>query len=185
MSLTLEQPAASAPDLASGPGCARTPASVSSILAARAQQALDVRLYAPYPDVVIIRVAGPLWQSTASLLMLRLEQQIHRAPHVIVDLSLVDELDADAASELRATVAKAQRSGTQVHLAGVGSEAIAEPLRQVDPGWRLVAGPADAVLATLNLDAAGHHRTVPHTVPTTVPTRDLAPLASTPAGNAL
>jgi anti-anti-sigma regulatory factor len=110
---------------------------------------LDVRLHAPSPDTVIVWVAGPLRRSTAPLLMLRVRQQLHRASHVILDLSSVGCLDAHAATELRTLRAQADSCGTQLHIAGVSIDAIADLLRHVDPDQHLATGPADAVLASL------------------------------------
>jgi anti-anti-sigma regulatory factor len=109
---------------------------------------LDVRLHAPRPDTVIVRVAGPLHPRSCPMLAIRVRQQLHRAPHVILDLSSVTWLDLQVAGELRALHRKAVECGTHLHIAAE-NEPVVEGLRRIDVGERVVLGTADAVLACL------------------------------------
>ena len=109
---------------------------------------LDVRLHAPTPDTVIVRVIGPLHQRTRAVLAIRVRQQLHRAPHVILDLSSVTWMDLRVADDLRALHAKAVDCGTHLHIASE-NERVVEGLRRIDLGERVVAGTADAVLACI------------------------------------
>ena len=109
---------------------------------------LDVRLHAPTPDTVIVRVIGPLDARSCAMLAMRVRQQLHRAPHVILDLSSVTWMDPQVANELRALHVKAVACGTHLHIAAE-NERVLEWLRRVDPGEPIVAGTADAVLACL------------------------------------
>jgi anti-anti-sigma regulatory factor len=112
------------------------------------EEPLDVRLYAPTPDTVIVRVIGPLYPRTCAMLAIRVRQQLHRAPHVILDLSSVTWMDLHVADDLRALHAKAVDCGTHLHIAAE-NERVAEGLRRIDLGERVVAGTADAVLACI------------------------------------
>lgn len=72
----------------------------------------------PDPNLVVYRVAGPLFFGTASTLAAVLER-IGRFPRVLVlDLSAVPLADAAAAASLRAFVAQAHRNGARVLIAG-------------------------------------------------------------------
>jgi anti-anti-sigma regulatory factor len=114
------------------------------------EEPLDVRLHAPTPDTVIVRVIGPLHPRTCAMLTIRVRQQLHRAPHVILDLSSVTWMDLHVADDLRALLAKAVDCGTHLHIAAE-NERVVEGLRRIDLGERVVAGTADAVLACLAL----------------------------------
>jgi anti-anti-sigma regulatory factor len=109
---------------------------------------LDVRLHAPTPDTVIVRVTGPLHLRSCPMLAIRVRQQLHRAPHVILDLSSVTWLDLQVAGQLRALHRKAVECGTHLHIAAE-NEPVVEGLRRIDVGERVVLGTADAVLACL------------------------------------
>lgn len=117
-------------------------------------ESLDVRLHAPTPDVVIVRVIGPLHPRSCPMLAIRVRQQLHRAPHVILDLSSVTGMDLEVAAELRALLAKAESCGTRLHIAAE-NEPVVEGLRRIDLDRYVVLGSADAVLASL---AAGNSR---------------------------
>jgi ABC-type transporter Mla MlaB component len=114
-----------------------------------ADEELDVRLHAPTPDTVIVWVAGPLRRSTAPLLVLRVRQQFHRAPHVILDLSAVTCLDPHAVAHVAVLQAEAGSLGTHLHIAGAGNEAIVGALGCAELPRPPVIGPADVVLAHL------------------------------------
>lgn len=109
---------------------------------------LDVRLHAPTPDTVIVRVIGALHPRSCAILVIRVRQQLHRAPHVILDLSSVTWMDLQVAGELRALHTRAVDCGTHLHIAAE-NERVVEGLRRIDLGERVVPGTADAVLACL------------------------------------
>jgi anti-anti-sigma regulatory factor len=109
---------------------------------------LDVRLHAPTPDSVIVRVLGPLDARSCALLAVRVRQQLHRAPHVILDLSSVTWMDLRVASELRALHRMAVDCGTHLHIAAE-NERVVEELEAIDLGTPVVPATADAVLACL------------------------------------
>lgn len=109
---------------------------------------LDVRLHAPTPDIVIVRVIGLLDASGCPTLAIRVLQQLHRAPHVILDLSSVTWMDPELAAELRALRSTAVDCGTHLHFAAE-NERVVEGLRRIDLGEPVVDGTADVVLACL------------------------------------
>ncbi|MHA6619115.1 STAS domain-containing protein [Pseudonocardia sp. DLS-67] len=109
---------------------------------------LDVRLHAPTPDTVIVRVIGPLHLRSSAMLVIRVRQQLHRAPHVILDLSSVTRMDVQVAGELRALYARAAGCGTHLHIAAE-DERVVDVLRRIDPGEPVVSGTAAAVLACI------------------------------------
>jgi len=109
---------------------------------------LDVRLHAPSPEIVIVRVIGALHPRTCATLVIRVRQQLHRAPHVILDLSSVTWVDLQVALELRDLQTQAVSCGTHLHVAAE-SERVVEGLRRIDLGERVVVGTADTVLACI------------------------------------
>ena len=54
---------------------------------------LELRVHAPIPEVVIVRVSGTVNRLTAAVLASRVGHQIGRAPHVVVDLGEVTAMD--------------------------------------------------------------------------------------------
>ncbi|WP_219419001.1 STAS domain-containing protein [Pseudonocardia nigra] len=109
-----------------------------------------MRLHAPTPDTVIVRVAGPLIPSTMPFFMLRITQQLTRAVHVVIDLSSVDHLDEQTADCLRLLYGLAARRGVTIHVADAGRPTIGESLRAIQSDG-VVGIPADAVVATLGI----------------------------------
>jgi anti-anti-sigma regulatory factor len=109
---------------------------------------LDVRLHAPTTDTVIVRVIGPLHARSCPMLVIRVRQQLHRAPHVILDLSSVTWMDLQVAGDLRGLHTKAVDCGTHLHVAAE-NERVVEGLRRIGLGECVVSGTADAVLACL------------------------------------
>ncbi|MFC5996516.1 STAS domain-containing protein [Pseudonocardia hispaniensis] len=110
---------------------------------------LDIRLHAPTPGVVIVWAAGRVTGTTAPQLVLRTGQQFHRAPHVILDLSGVEDLDRDALQLLGTLPERARAAATQLHIAGVEHEAMAGHLRHLGFEEQPTPAPAAAVLASL------------------------------------
>ncbi len=109
---------------------------------------LDVRLHAPTPDTVIVRVLGSLDARSCATLSVRVRQQLCRAPDVILDLTSVTWVDLQVASELRALREMAAACGAQLHIAAE-NERVVERLERVDLGGIVVPRTADAVLACL------------------------------------
>jgi anti-anti-sigma regulatory factor len=109
---------------------------------------LDVRLHAPTRDTVIVRVIGPLHLRSCAMLAIRVRQQLHRAPHVILDLTSVTWLDLLVVDELRALHGRAVDCGTHLHIAAE-NERVVEWLRRIGLGDRVVPSTADSVLACL------------------------------------
>lgn len=54
---------------------------------------LELRVHAPIPEVVIVRVSGTVNRLTAAALAQRVGQQLSRAPHAVVDLDEVTVMD--------------------------------------------------------------------------------------------
>jgi len=117
-------------------------------VAAGRDEPLDVRLHAPTPDAVVVRVAGALHLCNCGELTTRVRQQLCRAPHVVVDLTSVSSVDVRVAGELRTLRARAVGCGTHLHIAAE-NERVVEVLRRVDVGEPVVNRTADAVLACL------------------------------------
>jgi anti-anti-sigma regulatory factor len=111
---------------------------------------LDVRLHSPRPDTVVVWAAGTLHTRSAPLLATRVRQQLHRAAHVVLDLSSVTSADPEALASLATLWRTAQRTGTRLHVA-VENGPLAERIRLLGLGHDVVIGPADAVVAALPL----------------------------------
>jgi anti-anti-sigma factor len=110
---------------------------------------MDLRLHAPRPDVVVVRVSGPVDGLAAGLLADRVGQQLHRAPHVVVDLGRVSVLGAGCVAVLSALPAQVLARGTQLHIVGA-HDAIRRPLHAAGLARLLRPEPtADAVIAAL------------------------------------
>ncbi len=80
---------------------------------------LDVRVHSPHPTVVLIRPVGELDLSTAPLLRERLECELGRRAHVVVDLHEVTFLSASGACVLIEAQQSAPDGPTQLHVTGV------------------------------------------------------------------
>jgi anti-anti-sigma factor len=119
---------------------------------------LDVRLYAPSPEVVVVRVSGSVDARSAGLLDERVGQQLSRSPHVVVDLSDVSYLGSHAVEVLRRLHGRACAAGSVLHLAAEHA-AVRRPLHlsgldEVVP----VSAAADAVVAEIAFAAASAPR---------------------------
>ncbi len=115
---------------------------------------LDVRLYAPCPEVVVVRVSGSVDARSTGLLDERVGQQLSRSPHVVVDLSDVSYLGSHAVDVLRRLHERACAAGSRLHLAAE-HDAVRRPLHlsgldEVVP----VSAAADAVVAEIAFAAA-------------------------------
>jgi anti-sigma B factor antagonist len=115
---------------------------------------LDVRLYAPCREVVVVRVSGSVDARSAGLLDERVGQQLSRSPHVVVDLSDVSYLGSHAVDVLRRLHERACAAGSRLHLTAE-HDAVRRPLHlsgldEVVP----VSAAADAVVAEIAFAAA-------------------------------
>ena len=115
---------------------------------------LDVRLYAPCHEVVVVRVSGSVDAGSAGLLDERVGQQLSRSPHVVVDLSDVSYLGSHAVDVLRRLQERACAAGSRLHLTAE-HDAVRRPLHlsgldEVVP----VSAAADAVVAEIAFAAA-------------------------------
>jgi anti-sigma B factor antagonist len=115
---------------------------------------LDVRLYAPCREVVVVRVSGSVDARSTGLLDERIGQQLSRSPHVVVDLSDVSYLGSHAVEVLRRLHERACAAGSKLRLAAE-HDAVRRPLHlsgldEVVP----VSAAADAVVAEIAFAAA-------------------------------
>lgn len=111
---------------------------------------MDLRLHAPRPDVVIVRVSGPVNGLAARRLADRVGKQLHRAPHVVLDLGEVSVLGGWGLTVLSRLHQQALARGTQLHIVGAAHDAVGRALRAT--GLAPLASresTADAVIATL------------------------------------
>ncbi len=111
---------------------------------------MDLRLHAPRPDVVIVRVSGPVDGLAARCLADRVGRQLHRAPHVVLDLGGVSVLGGWGVAVLSGLYQQALARGTQLHIVGAAHDAVRRVLRVT--GLAQLASresSADAVIATL------------------------------------
>ncbi len=90
---------------------------------------LDVRVHSPHPTVVLIRPVGELDLSTAPLLRERLECELGRRAHVVVDLHEVTFLSASGACVLIEAQQSAPDGPTQLHVTGVDGAVTARVLQ--------------------------------------------------------
>jgi ABC-type transporter Mla MlaB component len=77
---------------------------------------MDLRLHAPRPDVMIVRVSGPVDEQAACVLADRVRKQLHRAPHVIVDLARVSTLCPSGLTVLSTLFQLATAQQTRLHV---------------------------------------------------------------------
>lgn len=132
-----------------GPRFRSEPSSASSPAPPRVRD-LDLRVYAPIPDVVIVRVGGPVDNLTAPLLADRVGKQFTRAPHVIIDLGEVNILSPHGLTVLRTLHREATARGRKVHIVGAEHDVVRRPLQATDLAQLLnFASTADAVIAGL------------------------------------
>jgi anti-sigma B factor antagonist len=115
---------------------------------------LDVRLYAPCREVVVVRVSGSVDARSTGLLDERVGQQLSRSPHVVVDLSDVSYFGSHAVEVLRRLHERACAAGSRLHLTAE-HDAVRRPLHlsgldEVVP----VSAAADAVVAEIAFAAA-------------------------------
>jgi anti-anti-sigma factor len=119
---------------------------------------LELRVYAPTPDVVIVRVSGTVTRGTAAVLAKRVGHQLTRAPHVVVDLGEVTAVDPAGLAVLLTLHQRASVNGTQIYLARAGHDAVRPALQTVGLAQLFTLAPtADAVIAGLPRRAPSHH----------------------------
>ncbi len=112
---------------------------------------MDLRLHAPRRDVVIVRVSGAVDRPTAARLLAdRVGKQLHRAPHVVLDLGGVSVLDCRGVAVLSTLHQQAMRRGTQLHVVGAEHRAVRRALHATGLAQLLsLEATADAVIAAL------------------------------------
>ena len=100
-------------------GCGhRRPASLAHHRFLRSCAVWILRVHAPSPEVVIVRVSGGIHGLTASILAQRIGKQLARASHVVIDLGEVTAVDLRGLALLVSLHDKATATGTQIHLEG-------------------------------------------------------------------
>ncbi|TQM10029.1 STAS domain-containing protein [Pseudonocardia kunmingensis] len=115
----------------------------------QAPEPVDVRLHAPVPDVVVVRVGGAIDAAAAAVLAERVGQQYRRACHVVLDLTDVTHLGAGGLRVLRELLRRAALVGVRLHLAA-DHRAVCRPLHLAGMGTAAVLSPsADLVVARL------------------------------------
>lgn len=111
---------------------------------------LEVRLHAPLPDAVIVRVAGAVDETGAVLVAQRVAQQVRRAVHVVLDLDDVTLLCPAGVAMLADLHRHALAHGGCLHIAGADHDAVAAPVRAAGLDHRLcLTRSADAAIALL------------------------------------
>lgn len=100
--------------------------------------------------MVIVRVSGPVDGLAARLLAERVGKQLHRAPHVVIDLGEVGVLGPRGLTVLSTLHQQALARGTQVHIVGAEHDAVRRPLHATGLAQLLsLESTADAVIAAL------------------------------------
>lgn len=113
---------------------------------------LELRVYAPIPEVVIVRASGSVNRLTAGVLAQRIDQQLRRAPHVVVDLGEVTVVDPCDLAVLFRVHQRARVKGTRIYLARAERDAVRRALRITGLDKLFTLAPtADAVIAGLPL----------------------------------
>ena len=111
---------------------------------------MDLRLHAPRPDVVIVRVCGPVQGVAARVLVDRVGKQLSRALHVVLDLGEVSVLDPGGLTVLSMLRQQAMARGTQLHIVGIEHEVVRRALHSTGLTQLLSReSTADAVIAAL------------------------------------
>lgn len=93
---------------------------------------LELRLYSPRPEVVVVRVSGAVDERGARLLGERVGQQLAHAMHVVVDLAEVPALRHCGTRVLADLDREATRCGGCLHITGVEDGAVCDQLRAAD-----------------------------------------------------
>ncbi|MGH4010832.1 MAG: STAS domain-containing protein [Pseudonocardiaceae bacterium] len=111
---------------------------------------MDVRLHTPTPDVVIVRVSGAADGLHARLLAELAGKQLHRAPHVIVDLADVTVLGTGGLAALSTLHQQAVARGTELHIVAAKHGSVSRQLQATGVAQLVTFGStADAVIAGL------------------------------------
>jgi anti-sigma B factor antagonist len=118
---------------------------------------LELRVYAPIPEVVIVRVSGTVNTRTAAVVAQRVGHQLTRAPHVVVDLGEVTAMDTRGLTVFRTLHRQATATGTEIHLVRAEHDAVSPALRTTGLDQLFtVDSTADAVIAGLPRQATPH-----------------------------
>lgn len=122
--LDAARPCRTPPD---GPGPATRSGTAAPV--PRVLRNLDLRVYSPVPEVVIVRVGGCVDSVTGPVLTRRVASQLARAPHVVVDLGEISTVDPRGLAGLLALQHQASAHRTQIHLARAQGDAVRYALR--------------------------------------------------------
>lgn len=115
---------------------------------------LDLRLHAPMPDVVVVRVSGPLDAAAAPFFAERVRQQFPRARHVVVDLADVTFFGARGLDVLRTLHRQSVRAGVCLYVAA-DDRTVSRPLQVAGLDQVLAVSPcAELIVARLACRAA-------------------------------
>jgi len=118
---------------------------------------LELRVYAPIAEVVIVRVSGTVNTRTAAVVAKRVGHQFTRAPHVVVDLGEVTAADPRALTVLRTLHRQATATGTEIHLVRAEHDAVRPALRTAGLDQLFtIDSTAEAVIAGLRRQATPH-----------------------------
>ena len=118
---------------------------------------LELRVYAPIPEVVIVRVSGTVNTWTAAVVAQRVGHQLTRAPHVVVDLGEVTAVDPRGLTVFRTLHRQATAIGAEIHLVRAEHDAVRPALRSTGLDQLFtVDSTADAVIAGLPRQATPH-----------------------------
>lgn len=113
-------------------------------------QRLDLRLHAPIPQAVIVRVTGVIDRPAETLLRTRVGEQLRRFSHVVLDLGGVHDLRPTGVEVLLDLQHTATLQGATLYLTGADHDAIRRPLRLSGADRLLAVAPAaETVIALL------------------------------------
>lgn len=114
---------------------------------------VEVRLHAPIPQAVIVRIDGTVDESATAVVAARVGEQLRRVDHVVLDLGGVADLHSIGVSMLLDLNRAAARCGATLHVTGADREAISRPLRRAVAEHLLTFAPAaETVIALLTPD---------------------------------
>jgi anti-anti-sigma factor len=108
----------------SGGSAGRLPTAVPPRRPSGGPERVDLRLHMLRPDVVIVRVSGTVDEVTAPLVAERVGKQLHRAPHVVLDLGDVSVLGPQGLTVLLMLHQQAMTHGSRLHIVGVKRDAL-------------------------------------------------------------
>lgn len=115
-----------------------------------------MRLHAPIPQAVIVRVTGALDERGAAPVASRIAPLLPRAAHLVLDLGEVPAMEPAGVAMLAAVNRDAGAWGAHLHLAGIDHAGVAGPLAAAGLDQALpIAASAEAVIALLPRSPTG------------------------------